>query len=111
MKIRWSVLGALALGLTGCAATVGDSCTVNEDCGNKGICINQGYTPGGYCSQACVPGNDDTCPSGATCVSEGASKDVSACFLLCETNDYCRRGYRCVEGFKGNPASVCVAIN
>ena len=112
MKLRWSVLGAvvLGLGLVGCGATVGDACTTDDDCGSQGICINnREYTPGGYCSQSCVPGKDQTCPSGSTCVSEGASNDVSACFLECSTSTDCRGGYQCVGGFKNNPARVCVS--
>jgi hypothetical protein len=111
MKLRWNVLGAvgLGLGLMGCGATVGDACTTDKECGDKGICINQEYTPGGYCSQSCVPGKDETCPSGSTCVSEGASGEVSACFLKCKDATECRGGYRCVGGYKGNPHSVCVA--
>jgi hypothetical protein len=111
MKLRWSVLGAvvLGLGLVGCGATVGDACTTDDDCGSQGICINnREYTPGGYCSQSCVPGKDQTCPSGSTCVSEGASNDVSACFLECSSSTDCRSGYQCVGGFKNNPARVCV---
>lgn len=110
MKLRWNVLGAvvLGLGLVGCGATVGDACTVDDQCGDQGFCINQEYTPGGYCSQSCVPGKDDTCPSGSTCVSEGAAKDVSACFLKCGSDADCRTGYKCVGNFKGNPAAVCV---
>ena len=114
MKLRWNVLGAvlLGLGLMGCGATVGDACTTDADCGDKGFCINnQEFTPGGYCSQSCVPGKDDTCPTGSSCVSEGYSGDVSACFLRCGSNDDCRTGYRCQGGFKGNPASICVAVN
>jgi hypothetical protein len=110
MKLRWNVLGAvmLGLGLVGCGATVGDACTTDDECGDKGICINRGYTPGGYCSQACVPGKDGTCPSGSTCVSEGASDDVSACFLRCTSAADCRQGYQCIGGFKGSPVAVCV---
>ncbi|WP_257460683.1 hypothetical protein [Archangium lipolyticum] len=114
MKLRWNVLGAvlLGLGLVGCGSTVGDACTTDNDCGDMGFCItNRDYTPGGYCSQSCVPGKDDTCPSGSTCVSEGASNDVSACFLKCETQADCRTGYRCVGGFKNNPISICVAAD
>ena len=114
MKLRWNVLGAmlLGLGLVGCGATVGDACTTDADCGDKGFCINnQEFTPGGYCSQSCVPGKDDTCPTGSSCVSQGYAENVSACFLLCGSNDDCRTGYRCQGGFRGNPASVCVATN
>jgi len=111
MKLRWNVLGAvvLGLGLVGCGATVGDACTTDGECGDKGLCINQGYTPGGYCSQSCVPGKDETCPSGSTCVSEGADKDVSACFRKCGSDKDCRTGYHCVGGFKGNNNPLCVA--
>jgi len=112
MKLSWSVLGAvvLGLGLVGCGATVGDACTTDNDCGGQGICINnREYTPGGYCSQSCVPGKDKTCPSGSTCVSEGAADDVSACFLLCQRDEDCRTGYRCRGDFKGNAAAICVA--
>jgi hypothetical protein len=112
MKMFWNGLVAvlLGLGLVGCGATVGDACTTDDDCGSQGICINnQEYTPGGYCSQSCVPGKDKTCPSGSTCVSEAASDDVSACFLLCQRDEDCRSGYRCRGGFKNNAASICVA--
>lgn len=114
MKLRWNVLGVvlLGLGLVGCGATVGDACTTDADCGDQGLCINnQEYTPGGYCSQACAPGKDDTCPTGSICVSQGYAGDVSACFLECKTSDDCRAGYRCASGFKGNPNPVCVATN
>ena len=110
--LRWSVLGAvvLGLGLVGCGATVGDACTTDGNCGSQGICItNRDYTPGGYCSQSCVPGKDNTCPSGSTCVSKGADEDVSACFRECKQSTDCREGYQCVGGFKGNPGNVCVA--
>lgn len=113
MKLCWNVLGAvvLGLGLVGCGATVGDACTTDVDCGDAGFCINRDYTPGGYCSQSCVPGKDETCPSGSTCVSKGAANDVSACFLKCKSNDDCRTGYRCVGGFNDNPNSICVAAD
>jgi hypothetical protein len=111
MKLRWNVLGVvvLGLGLGGCGSTVGDACTTDKECGDQGICINQGYTPGGYCSQSCVPGKDDTCPSGSTCVSKGAADDVSACFLKCTETADCRTGYQCVGGYRDNPNSICVA--
>ncbi|WNG34675.1 hypothetical protein F0U61_14245 [Archangium violaceum] len=109
MKLSWNVLGmvVLGLGLVGCGSTVGDACTTDGECGDKGICINRDVTPGGYCSQACVPGKDDTCPTGSTCVSKGATDDVSACFLKCSSADDCRAGYRCV-GVKGNPNAICI---
>jgi hypothetical protein len=110
MKLRWNVLGAvvLGLGLVGCGVTVGSSCTSDDECGDMGFCINQKNTPGGYCSQPCVPFKDDTCPSGSTCVEQGASEHVSACFFKCTTNSDCRSSnYQCISNFRGNPFSVC----
>lgn len=111
MKRRWNVWSVLVLGLglVGCGRTVGDSCTADAECGDKAFCINQDYTPGGYCSQACKPDKEDTCPSGSTCVSQGAASDTSACFILCSTNDDCRKGYQCISGYKGNIHTLCVA--
>lgn len=97
---------ATALALTGCGATVGDPCTTPRDCGN-GLCINEDYTPGGYCSTQCVVGDDTTCPSGTRCVKEGAGKDVPACFIECATGDDCRSGYVC-ERVKDHPFKVCI---
>ena len=113
MKLGWNVLGALVLGLglVGCGATVGDACTSDTECGDMGFCINQVNTPGGYCSQPCVPDKDSTCPTGSTCVRQGAASDVSACFLKCTTNSDCRSGYQCLSGFRGNAFSVCAAPN
>ncbi len=110
MKLRWNVLGAvlLGLGLVGCGSTVGDACTTDVDCGDKGLCINDRYTPGGYCSQSCVPGRDETCPSGSTCVSRGAASDVSACFRKCAKDSDCRSGYKCSGNFRDNPNTICV---
>ena len=111
MTRRWRLWGVLVLGwvLAGCGRTVGDACTTHPECGDQGFCINQGYTPGGYCSQACLPGRDETCPSGSTCVSMGAATDASACFLECKTNNDCRKGYQCISGFQGNLHALCVA--
>jgi hypothetical protein len=105
---------ALALGLMGCNSTVGDACTTAKDCGgdDDALCITtRDYLPGGYCSETCVPGNDETCPSGTTCIREGASKDVSSCYLRCESNDDCRDGYKCVGGMRDNPFAVCVGLS
>ena len=113
MKLRWNVLGALVLGLglVGCGVTVGDACTSDTECGDMGFCINQVNTPGGYCSQPCVPDKDSTCPTGSTCIRQGAASDVSACFLKCATNADCRTGYQCLSSFRGSAFSVCAAPN
>ncbi|EPX63001.1 hypothetical protein D187_006411 [Cystobacter fuscus DSM 2262] len=111
MKLRWNVLGAvvLGLGLAGCGVTVGAACTSDEECGDMGFCITTANTPGGYCSESCFPGKDDTCPSGSTCVSTGARADVSACFIKCTTNADCRTGYQCISNFRGSAFPVCAA--
>ncbi|WNG19929.1 hypothetical protein [Cystobacter fuscus] len=127
MKLRWNVLGAvvLGLGLAGCGTTVGAACTLDNECGDMGFCINGSSpsapapngpnlppppnTPGGYCSESCFPGKDDTCPTGSTCVSTGARADVSACFIKCTTNADCRTGYQCISNFRGSASPVCAA--
>lgn len=111
MRVRLAVCTALVLAgfASGCGPTIGDACTVDSDCGNESVCINsKDYAPGGYCSQPCAPGNDQTCPSGSTCVSKIASEDVSGCLLGCDRASDCRPGYACRAGVRGNPNLVCI---
>jgi hypothetical protein len=116
MKKQWKMLAVVALGLAaaGCGSSVGNACTVDKDCGlgEDAFCITgKSELPGGYCSKACVPGDDKTCPSDATCVREGSSKSVSACYSRCDKNEDCRGGYKCVGGVHGNPNKVCVGLS
>ncbi len=83
----------LALGLCACGPTVGDACTTGSDCAGQ-ICINQDFTPGGYCSLTCKPGGTD-CPTGSTCVLNALGKGANACFRLCNVPGDCRAGYAC----------------
>jgi hypothetical protein len=99
------VLIILAVVLAGCGPTVGDACTTASDCTGK-ICINQDFTPGGYCSLACDPGKDDSCPTGSVCVRNALSNNVSACFHTCNTSSDCRTGYVC-RTTNGSPL-ICV---
>ncbi len=95
-----------ALALIGCGATVGDPCTVPDDC-NGQLCVTRAETPGGYCSQQCVLGDDGSCPSGSTCVREGAGGEIHACFLRCNDAGDCRSGYAC-RTHKDSGFTVCV---
>ena len=106
---RLCLIASVLLGaqvLLGCGATVGDPCTVPDDC-NGQLCITRGETPGGYCSQQCVAGNDDSCPSGSTCVRGAAGDDLHACFLRCNDVSDCRNGYAC-RTHRDSAFTVCV---
>ncbi len=92
--------------ISGCGATVGDPCTTTSDCGNQ-LCINQAWTPGGYCSKACAPGDDTTCPSGSTCIANGNGRSSPACFRVCNTIRECRSGYDCLQP-SNNSRKICV---
>jgi hypothetical protein len=100
----WLVYLALCLGLWGCGATVGDPCTTAADCGNA-LCINREHTPGGYCSRQCT--SDTDCPSGTTCVQDGAANGVNACFRVCAAEQDCRRGYVCTAA-RVSGRQICV---
>ena len=80
--------------LTACGTTIGDPCTTNAECGNQ-VCINQDYTPGGYCSRQCTLADQRSCPTGTLCVRDGQARDLPACFLVCRTQTDCRVGYVC----------------
>jgi hypothetical protein len=91
--------------LAGCGATIGDACTTEKDCGN-GVCLNRGFTPGGYCSVSCTVGGA-ACPTGSVCVDNAIGRDVSGCLRTCASSKDCRGGYVCkTERNSGTP--VCV---
>ncbi len=104
--IRSAAIAFCLLFLAGCGATVGDSCTTVSECGNQ-LCINQSYTPGGYCSKQCTLGEDSTCPGGSVCVRDGAAKDLAACFKVCKVKEDCRSGYVCAS-LRSSTQTVCV---
>lgn len=95
---------AAAFALTACGPTVGDSCTTASDCAGK-ICINQDFTPGGYCSISCDPGVTE-CPTGSVCVRNALGGGGHACFHTCNTASDCRSGYVC-RTTNGSPL-ICV---
>jgi hypothetical protein len=103
---RFALAVFAAATLLACGSTVGDPCTTAAECGNQ-LCLNKEYTPGGYCSKQCTPGEDDTCPAGTTCVRNGAANDLSACFRVCKSAKECRAGYACQQ-YKESSAPVCV---
>ena len=97
----------VALLMSGCGATVGDACTTASDCANQ-VCINQPWTPGGYCSKSCTVGDDGSCPSGSTCIANGNGTGNPACFRVCTTMMDCRNGYACLQSRTGSKL-ICVA--
>src|SRR4051794_465185 len=95
--IEGIVLAAAMTALWGCGATVGDPCTTASDCGDK-LCLNETFTPGGYCTQQCEAVDPESCPSGTVCVRSAVSDALSGCFRRCDGDDDCRAGYSCQSG-------------
>lgn len=105
-RIAFVALAVLAgLALAGCGATVGDACTTQRECG-AGLCLNRDFTPGGYCSTACVLGGTD-CPAGSVCVDDAVGRNAPACLRSCRSASDCREGYVC-RTERGSPTPVCV---
>lgn len=100
---------AMAFGLLGCGSIIGDPCTTNAECGGQ-ICVNQDYTPGGYCSRQCTLADDRTCPVGSICLKDGQSQGNPACFRICRSQLECRTGYVC-RTLKESTSTVCVGPN
>lgn len=103
----WMAVGVLALMAAGCGSAVSDPCTTQEDCGGQ-ICLNERWTPGGYCSQPCTLGNADSCPGGTACVRDIISRDQAACLRTCVSATDCREGYRC-DRANDSSSPVCIA--
>ncbi len=95
--------------LAACGATVGDPCTTASECSGQ-LCINETYTPGGYCSRQCTLGDDRSCPTGSLCVRDGLRRDVPACFRLCNDATSCRAGYAC-RFVNDSPRQVCIGTD
>ncbi len=94
-----------ATAMTGCGPSVGDPCTIANECGN-GVCLNQGFAPGGYCSKPCTPGEAYSCPAGTECVKDGLGKNEHRCFRTCQQTAECRPGYACRSSKGSGP--ICV---
>lgn len=106
---RWWQTAALILvaaAFSACGTTIGDPCTVPDDCGGQ-ICLNQKGTPGGYCSKTCSVTDPDSCPSGSVCIPDGAGDTLPACFLECGSHSDCRPGYQC-NRVADSLATVCI---
>lgn len=85
----------VALFATGCGPTIGDPCTTDSDCGD-GLCVNESWAPGGYCSRRCgATADKPECPRGSVCVPGSLNLSDSACFLSCDKTEDCRSGYTC----------------
>ncbi len=109
-KLAGSVARAFAplalLVLAACGPSVGDPCTTPSDCGGQ-VCINQEWTPGGYCSRQCTVADERSCPGGSLCVPDGMGRDFAACFRICRTDADCRTGYVC-RVVKDRAQPVCI---
>ncbi len=88
-----------------CGPTVGDPCTTPLECG-PGTCLNQDFTPGGYCSLSCTQAKS-TCPAGTVCVTGAIARDTPGCLRSCTTDKDCRLGYVCLAQ-KDSATPVCV---
>jgi hypothetical protein len=84
----------------GADAGVGAPCANADDC-NSGTCL--GGFPGGYCTSPCGT-QFQGCEAGSDCyaLQDGAA----TCLLLCQTNDDCRAGYRCLEVSAGASGKI-----
>lgn len=103
MKFGFGILAALALGLAGCGTSIGESCTTDNDCGGRTCSLSPNF-PGGYCTQRCTPGDDTTCPTGASCQTHHAE---NICLRTCHQDVECRSGYTC-HTYKGS-GPFCLA--
>ncbi len=93
MIVRLVIL-AVAVSTVACSAGIGDSCSVNSDCGTDRICDTS--QPSGYCTSAnCMRLG---CPSDAQCVEY--ADQVSYCMQRCGPFAFCRPDFTCVEGVK-----------
>jgi hypothetical protein len=88
---------AVVLGVTGCAARIGDPCSTGSDCSDDGLRICDRTSPGGYCTQAAC--DYDTCPGEAVCVRFFSIGNASA---ICASTMDCADGQVC------SPAGGCV---
>jgi hypothetical protein len=112
---------AAALGLAavaGCSPKIGDKCTVSTDCSLQGDRLCDPTQPQGYCTIFnCEP---NRCPDEAVCVAFNEPSCASAalsrrfqrtfCMLVCESDEDCRAGYRCLDT-NGDPSRQVVDIN
>src|SRR5579859_2275458 len=76
----WIASACLALTASGCASSIGSSCTQSTDCSSRGDRVCDTSQPGGYCTVlAC---GDKSCPDQAACVT------FNAALPGCAYNDY-----------------------
>ena len=96
---RLIVLSLLALALGACGAVVGDSCTMDTDCG-AGLACDTTF-PDGYCTLAQCDALG--CSDSGVCVHFDAY--TSYCMAPCESSSDCRAGYTCIE--EQGPHAFC----
>ena len=76
-------------------------CSSAADCPRE-LCLRSTEFPNGYCSQACDPEDEGSCPRGSYCIDDasGAPPDsgvTSVCYQGCATDDDCQHGLTCSE--------------
>ncbi len=101
-----AVFSGVVITLSGCGATIGDSCTSDRDCGTTGTCLNRDFTPGGTCTLPCALGGK-ACPAGSTCVDDAIARDTPGCLRSCRSATDCRLGYVC-QAQRDAATLVCV---
>lgn len=88
--------------LLGCGSSIGDTCSVNGDCGDERVC--RADFPGGYCTQGCTSeGDTASCPSDSICTAQFRSL---VCMTRCKEHSDCREGYQC-NGVTGTSIKSC----
>ncbi|MFK7985805.1 MAG: hypothetical protein AB8I08_07210 [Sandaracinaceae bacterium] len=77
--------------------TVGSACTEDSDCPAEApVCLLEETFVQGYCTEFCLDGETDVCPSGSHCTAIRFM--MSACLAGCDPSDsMCREGYGCGE--------------
>ena len=91
------LLFATVVMFAGCAAMVGDTCTVDADCGQGLTCDIS--MPDGYCTLSDC--DLSVCPDEGVCIV--FDDDTSYCMLPCSGDGDCRSGYLCVTDFGVHP--------
>lgn len=100
-RVLFSALALCALWACG-GSSIGQPCTVNDDCDNGQTCFTS--APGGYCSKGCsIEGSNADCPGGSVCAQNA---ELLLCSNTCQSQGDCRADYEC-NGVTGSDAKAC----
>ncbi len=94
------------LGVSGCAAEIGDHCATDGDC--PSLCQTGGGFPNGICTQACRSSAE--CPEGWACISSSGGVCMARCNTPAECADRFDSPWTCSSTSlqEGGAALVCV---